>query len=196
VSTQVYKEVYAQDVQRVIAEFERTITPISGLVMHSRQAAELLESGPVDFVIKAIAKTGRWAQRSKELYGNAPKFRTTFESILGGVKHSLVEARQRGLPVEQWVEPSLTVDDLRQAFQDRVAIYSLENWTITEDEAKAILDQHKPRTLLKAFDSVGQHVKEQRENNLVFLDQDSILDTLQHYLRRQWKPRSNPKHNA
>ena len=153
--------------------------------LHKNQISELLDSGPVDLVVRSINKTGKWSQKLSETPKRiVPGFKAVYASILSSIQFHLQKAKEQGRDVSQWAEPVLSVTDLRQEFQDTVAIYSLEEWTITEEEAAALLAQFKPRLLLRTLKAVGEFVRTQREKELVFMCQESVLRCLGSALKK------------
>jgi len=85
---------------------------------------------------------------------------------------------------------------LRETFQDRVSKYSLELWTISQQEAELLLEKHAVSVLLPVFTSVGREVKRLREEQMLFLTQEEVLDLLRTKVRnREAKVRAKERHS-
>lgn len=71
---------------------------------------------------------------------------------------------------------------LRFDFGVRVGDFGAEPWCITEAEAEKLLADWSVNVLLPAFTKVGAEVKKLRDRELLYLDEEEVLQLLAKYI--------------
>ena len=180
-----YNETIQQLTQEFAARVSRNHAQPDSLTLSEEEAESLVNSFPSTVLLEGFRRAGSYTKQ----HPHAER------AVILKVLHSLAsrllnESHARGkyinfsgiAPQTHDVRPASSpaptdedIYDVQREFQESVTAHMLDSrWTLHEFEAAALLANHSVPDLRRLFDRVGKWVLQQRTQELIFHDQDSV----------------------
>ncbi len=172
--------------QQFTARVSRHHALPNSLILSEEEADSLAHSFPSTALLEAFRRAGSYTKQ----HPHAER-EVIFRALKNIAKCLLDEAHARGKHmnfsgIAQQTQnvrtascPAPTEEDIydvQREFQESVTAHMLDSqWTLHEFEAAALLANHSVPDLRRLFDRIGKWVLQQRTQQLIFHDQDSVI---------------------
>ena len=177
-----HNKIIQQLTQEFAARVSRHHAQPNSLTLSEEEADSLASSFPSTVLLEAFRRAGSFTKQ----HPNAERA-LVLKALQSIAVRLLNEAHACGKHANfsgiaqqtQNVRPAPTDEDIydvQRDFQESVTAHMLDSqWTLHEFEAAALLANHSVPDLRRLFDRVGKWVLQQRTQQLIFHDQDSVI---------------------
>ena len=170
-----YNEMIQQLTQQFAARVSRNHARPNSLILSEEEADSLANSFPSMVLLEGFRRAGSYTKQHPHAE------RAVILKVLHSVASRLLNeshARGKHTNFSGVASPAPTEEDIydvQREFQETVTAHMLvSQWTLHEFEATALLANHSVPDLRRLFDRIGKWVLQQRTQQLIFHDQDSV----------------------